>query len=796
MFALPPPAVMAHSALGSTGRTRRLVLLSASLILCTGLPWNLVMASEPHAAAEQAALEVLTRVAGQPVAVQFHYQPQAANPSAVSHPQLTVPTPSAKAAWYQTEVRQGVLHVRGNQVSAMTYGAYQALQQAGQLSVNWEGSRVALQSPLPAAPQQQQQSFFTQRAYLNVCAYGYSTVWWDWSRWQQELDWMALRGINNPVAMEGQEFIWQQLWREFGLRDSDLQDYFSGPAFLPWQRMGNIEGYQGPLPASFIEKKRQLQHQLLGRMQQLQMQPVVPAFSGYVPKALSRLYPTAKIKAMKPWSGFAEGSHWLDPQDPLFNKIAKRFIELYQKEYGQQRYFLLDPFNEMLPPVSAEHKQQELTRYGKALYQSIAQAAPEAVWVMQGWMFGSDAHFWDLPAIAAFLAQVPNDKLLIHDIGNDRFDVWQKADSFYGKSWVFGFIHNYGGSNPVYGDFDFYREKLQDVFQHPHHGALQGFGAFPEGIQSNSLVYNFIYDLAWHDAQTPSAAWRSTPEWLAQQLGARYGLSANTPDSQRVLTQWLHLYKAVYSSKYWEPRWWEDSAGASLLQKRPTLEYLRYSGAPGNLTLLDQTLQKIIAMPRDSLQAPLLQYDLIDLARHSATQHIDMLLQHTMLAYSQGQVARGDALAQQAKQLIFSTDALMAYQPKGTTRESLYSWLKDARAYGTTAEEAALYERNARLQVTTWGGNKLKDYASKAWHGMYAQFYWPRWQLFFQLQRQAAVAGQSLDKAAAEAQLQAFEANWQQAPLTQPQAAPSDLLQAITELQQQIKASKAPPSNL
>lgn len=681
--------------------------------------------------------------------------------------------------WYHIEAREGQLYVSANALTALSYGTYEYLRQIGVMSVSWEGNRIALPERFADYQPERVTSLFKQRAYLNVCAYGYSTPWWGWSRWEQELDWMALHGVNNPVAMEGQEYVWQQLWREFGVKDDELASYFSGPAFTPWQRMGNIEGHEGPLPEAYIEKKRQLQKQIMARMADYGMKPVVPAFSGYVPKQFKTLFPQAKISAMPTWSGFANETYWLDPADPLFAKVAKRFIELYNAEYGEQQYYLLDAFNEMLPPVSADKRYQDLAGYGEALYQSLAQSVPNATWVMQGWMFGSDQHFWDLKSIEAFLSKVPDHKLMIHDIGNDRFDVWQKAKGFYNKDWVFGFIHNYGGSNPVYADFDYYKEKVDTALHHADKGNLTGYGVFPEGIHSSSVAYEYMFDLAWQGQAT------ATNEWLEHYLKARYGAA-----SPALLSAWNKLYKAVYSTKYWEPRWWEGSAGAHLLFKRPSLDYLRYTGAPGNLALLDQALRELVALPEQD-RSKLLTYDLIDLTRHAVTQHIDMLLQHSMLAYQQGDIKQGDNWRQQAKALILGVDALI-----GGQQETLYSWVKEARDYAETPEQAALYERNARQQVSSWGGFKLKDYASKAWQGMYANFYLPRWELMFDAQRKAAEEGKVLDKAAVEQQLVAFEEAWLEQPLPAPAAQPKDVFAAVAALQGLVTASKAPPSNL
>jgi hypothetical protein len=35
---------------------------------------------------------------------------------------------------------------------------------------------------------------------------------WDFTRWQRELDIMAMNGINLPLSFTGQEAVWQQLY--------------------------------------------------------------------------------------------------------------------------------------------------------------------------------------------------------------------------------------------------------------------------------------------------------------------------------------------------------------------------------------------------------------------------------------------------------------------------------------------------------------------------------------------------------------------------------------------------------
>ena len=72
------------------------------------------------------------------------------------------------------------------------------------------------------------------RYYQNVCTVSYSSAWWQWPRWQREIDWMAMNGINLPLAFMGQEAIWQRVYLSLGLDQQDVDQHFAGPAFLAW----------------------------------------------------------------------------------------------------------------------------------------------------------------------------------------------------------------------------------------------------------------------------------------------------------------------------------------------------------------------------------------------------------------------------------------------------------------------------------------------------------------------------------------------------------------------------------
>ena len=98
---------------------------------------------------------------------------------------------------------------------------------------------------------------------------------WRWRDWERCIDWMALNGINLPLAQTGNEYIWQKVWREYGLSDEEIRAYFTGPAYLPWHRMANIDQWGGPLPQSYIDGQHDLEKQILARERELGMSPVL-----------------------------------------------------------------------------------------------------------------------------------------------------------------------------------------------------------------------------------------------------------------------------------------------------------------------------------------------------------------------------------------------------------------------------------------------------------------------------------------------------------------------------------------
>ena len=146
---------------------------------------------------------------------------------------------------------------------------------------------------------------------------------------------MALRGINLAPAWIGVEKIFTQVFQEAGFSNDDILDFFTGPAFLAWNHFGNLQGsWSSNLPFEWVDNQFALQKQIVRRMVELGITPILPAFPGFVPRAASRVLPEAQLLHSVQWAGFPEQyteDTFVDPVDPLFARMQQSFITKQQQ---------------------------------------------------------------------------------------------------------------------------------------------------------------------------------------------------------------------------------------------------------------------------------------------------------------------------------------------------------------------------------------------------------------------------------------------------------------------------------
>jgi alpha-N-acetylglucosaminidase len=264
--------------------------------------------------------------------------------------------------------------------------------------LSWADASRPTQScfPTPNIAVFKSRAKFPIRYGWNAVTFSYSSTYWSFARYAQEIDWLALQGVNLWLAHEGQEFVFRKVFLEICQIDAATSGYFTHEAYFAWNRMGNIRAVGGLPSLEYITSRHELQLQILRRIKSLGIMPVLPAFNGFAPCGTPEL---------KFWAGFsAEDSSVpkLSPRSDLFQRIAARVVEIQLGTYAeflprdQPLYFDTDAFNEN--PVGVEEEENFKGLADALVGPPRAVAAlhgySRVVIVMQMWFLANEWKYW------------------------------------------------------------------------------------------------------------------------------------------------------------------------------------------------------------------------------------------------------------------------------------------------------------------------------------------------------------------------------------------------------------------
>jgi alpha-N-acetylglucosaminidase len=645
---------------------------------------------------------------------------------------------------FEIESRNDKIVLRGNSGIAIASGLYFYLNEYCHAQITWNGTNLKLPEVLPKVHKKiHKETPYQYRYYLNYCTFNYSMSWWDWKRWEKEIDWMALHGINMPLAITGEEYTWYAVYKEMGFTDEDLKDFFCGPSYFSWFWMGNLDGWGGPLPLNWMKSHFELQKKILQRERELGMKPVLPAFTGHVPAAFKKKFPNAKLKTTNWKNGFAD-TYILDSEDPMFAVIGKKFLQTQTKLLGTDHFYSADTFNENEPPSD---EPDVLGKLSSRVYEGMRQADTASVWVMQGWLFYSDREFWKEKQTEALLNAVPNDKMIILDLATEIEPVWKRTKSFYGKPWIWNMLHNFGGNTNIFGRMEAVAHEPANALKDSNRGNMVGIGLAMEGIEQNPVMYELMTSHTWQNEPIDLAV------WLPQFVFNRYGIKNND-----ALTAWEILRKRVYTVP--ENKYIRDGA-ESILQGRPTLDsFTRWTKTKLNYGAKEllPAWDALIKASDECKNSDGFQYDLVDLTRQVLANYASPLQRKFLEAYKNKDLASFKTYSSQFIELIKDMDKLLS-----TRKDFLLGiWISDARKWGSNEMEKNLYEFNAKDLITLWGNKNcpLNEYACRQWSGLLNDFYKPRWQQFFSKLEEAILNNKEVDMDDFTDQIKNWEWKW------------------------------------
>lgn len=647
---------------------------------------------------------------------------------------------------FELESVNGKTVIRGNNVNSMAVGLNHYLNHWCRTTVSWYADDpVEMPDTLAAVPQKvRMEARASERFFLNYCTYGYTMPWWGWREWERLIDWMALHGVTMPLNITGQEAVSMKVWEHFGVSQEDVRRSFTGPPFLPWNRMMDIDKWMGPLPQDWIDRQEQLQKLIVARERELGMKPVLPAFNGHVPGALAELYPQADIKEVTKWDGFEPeyGCWFLDPEDPLFGEIQKVFLSEQEKLYGTSHIYGLDIFNEVhfFDEIEGEEWDPEiLARISSHVYETLSQADPEAVWLQVGWMLYYDSAHWTPKQVEAYLKAVPQGRVAMLDYFCDKAEIYALNRNFYGQPYYFCFLGNFGGNTNLSGDLRSLSRRIDKVFSEGGDNLL-GLGGTLEGFGVSMWLYEYLLDRAWNTG-IDDDRWIETLA-LRRSGGENHGASR----AWRLLADSIYTGGATFSGL------------CPVACLHPCFEghhnWTMCTDVPYTLNEIRKVLGYLLENPsdRDSYV-----FDLVNIGSEVIKLAWEPHRNAFTACYRKGDAEGMLRERETMREWYELWERLLACH----SAFSLEKWLEQARGWGKTPQEKDYYEKCARLILTTWGGTgQLTDYANRQWCGMIGSYYRARWEMFWDEALASVREERDFDGQGFTSRLRQFELDW------------------------------------
>lgn len=605
---------------------------------------------------------------------------------------------------YKITFSNGKLIVEASSIVAACMGIYDYLKKYCGVQLSWcSNTTIDIDKLTPFDGELSKRVKQKFRVYMNYCTLDYTMCWWNFERWEKEIDFMAMNGINMPLAVVGTEAVWFETLLQFGFTEEEALSTISGPAFWAWQLMTNIEGYNPPKDKKYVYERLELGRKILNRFVEFGMQPIQQGFSGHVPMLMKKKFPKANIHKQIGWCMFPRTAQ-LDPLDGLFFRFGTTYLRKMKELFGNYHYIACDPFHEGVPPKLTKKYLNAVGTTIDNLYYSFDK---DSVWVMQAWTIHKN-----------IVCAVPKDRLLLLDLDSDRANKMTK--NLWGYDVVAGMLHNFGGKNAMQGKLKAHCKNKYLMLQGKG-ASVVGSGMFMEGVEQNPVIYDLQFSLLTAGEEIDSE------KWLDNYIERRY-----KKFSPKMKDVWNILLETCYKSDGYK----ENKVGSAVAARPAVLPVLTgpccYAKPYYDTVKFETAAAKMLELAPLFYNTDSYQYDLCDMVRQALSNRFYTNQVEFKEAFKRKDLEDIKRISKMQLELLLDLDFLLSHRSEMT----LSRWINDAHNLATDEEEKKYFDYNARLLLTSWGDirsntSALYDYAWREWSGLIKEYYYVRWDIFY-----------------------------------------------------------------
>lgn len=561
------------------------------------------------------------------------------------------------------------------------------------------------------------EAFSPIRYAYNYCTLSYTMPFWDEERWQRELDWLALCGVNLVLDFTGIEEVWYQFLTRLGYADEEIRRWIVGPCYTAWQQMQNIEQFGGPVPRQFFADRARMAKKNQQWMFDMGMTPVRQGYGGMVPSWHKEKYKDMIVYSQGQWNGLTRPA-MLDTGSEEYQTYGALFYEIQEQVLGAgSHYYAADVFHEggIRPKTLTDDV------IGEKVLGTMLKHDKDAVWVVQAWRENPTRE------LLAGIGRAGREHALILDLSATDNPEWKKSE-FEGTPWVYCMLDMYGGRVSTHGEPDVLAREIPNARKNSNH--MEGIGFSSEATLHNPILYDLLFEMAWEKEPI------DLTEWLKGWLKARYG---------RLEEKAFRAWKELLDTAYKDPGYSHHGGYTQIFTFRPRME-MDYGEIFNELN--SSVIKKpyydterfeqavfLLAETRETLgQEESWILDMQDLLRQVLNNRACGLALEARDAWKAGHRDECREKTEAFFTLFDACDRLMSIR-KDTT---LANWLGYAKKAGEPygKETQRLFVRDAKTLITTWAGEEayksLADYAYRQYGGLLKQYYRPRWERFFE----------------------------------------------------------------
>lgn len=532
------------------------------------------------------------------------------------------------------------------------------------------------------------------RTCLEYTSFSCAACWWNWERWENEIDFMAMNGINMPLAVVGTQAVWLKTMDDLGMKEALSLSGLSGPSFWGWQLSNCFDGYLPQAKRSSVETQIDLGRKIIEREKELGMEPIMQGFSGYIFRNFIQGKVRARMNKSDEWCLFPR-QYQLSVRDLMFHKIGNMFYKNQSLLLGSSKYYVADPFIAHAPTKSGGGF---LAGLGTAIFKLISAQGEDCVWVMNSSTVKRE-----------IIKALPKEKILIIDGG----ELCNKKE-LDGVGFILSTRYNNGDVTAIHGDIDGVSANRLSGFNAENPNVC-GVASVSDGAYSNEIFrqYSFAAISGEKDAE----------KWFETFAANRYGT-----DSKAASEAFALLKKSCWRSG--QPA----REHASAICTRPAT-LLRHTSIGDSGSEIGYDIADVFAAAQKLIEAQGKTYeyelDLCDVLRQALSDLANRVCKKALEGYKNKDVAAFEENTNLFLEIIEDLDRLLL-----TKKEfSLPYHLTLARNLGSDDTEKQNYEINLLSQITIFGPVKdtvLYDTCWKEWGGMVSTFYALRWRAFFE----------------------------------------------------------------